>query len=873
MDTSISKSNSLNKHSTSPYTKEPVYKNIQTCLKTVTLILLSFIIFYPPFLKGLFFEQQQLIAEIFIFSAFIIFSVLKIIKKEKLFLSSPLDYASLLIVLLYLISIVYAVSTRAAVSEFLKYVSAFAVFVMITEMAAIETIKKLFMWIMVLSSAGMCIIGIDGAAGGNLVSFLNKALSFMNWKEGVFFALVDGFGRINSAFQYSNTLAAYLMVVFFVNNVLFLTAKSRIQKIVTSSASFLMFVTFVLTQSRIAYVIFAMALLVYVVLIPRGLKIRSVLSYVIPVIPGLIVLLPVYHYIQTADASKERIWLFILGGLIVSAVLGISVKYAEIFLKKFSTKTYFYAGLIIVPLVIAAALLTFNWTTSLVLSHSASQADSDKTVLRYVSLTPGKTYTLKLGVEATAIQNKPYAYRIDIGSKSKKDILLSTTTSVNSVGGNATNGKEVREIDFKVPEESKIIGINFINTYSGTSVKFSEAKVVEKDTGKTVKNIKLKYRLLPEFFASRILEDTKASTSGLIRNVYAKDWSKTIGKHLILGAGGGAWAVIYREYQSFNYSGNYLHSYVMQVWLETGFIGLLALLLFIGAIVVYFIYNNYKNEARNITEKAIDTALFVSIMALLAHAAMDFDFGMMSIFLLLWTLAALLNSGHRTTKPDEEKSQSVSLPFKVYNYFSIKKISYKPVVTLLISAAVLFVPLLFTVAFNQATKGVEAYDSGNLDKALSYYSTAKTLDPIKPQYKIDYANLLTAKSTKTIDDIDEGDAIVKEAERWGSNEYQIVSGLGDYYLKRGDIVKGLRTIDKARKMMPLSPNAWEQELTAYYQVIRYYEGKGDNASTKVLAKEALKIKDDIENDNSNSIAPFDFNENTKKIIEEIMKYK
>jgi tetratricopeptide (TPR) repeat protein len=261
-------------------------------------------------------------------------------------------------------------------------------------------------------------------------------------------------------------------------------------------------------------------------------------------------------------------------------------------------------------------------------------------------------------------------------------------------------------------------------------------------------------------------------------------------------------------------------------------------------------------------------------MALLAHAAMDFDFGMMSIFLLLWILVALLNSGHRTIKSaDEGKNQSISLFLKVNNYFSTKRLFYNPVVTLLISAAVLFVPLLFTIAYNQATKGVEAYNSGNLDKALSYYSTAKTLDPIKPQYKIDYANLLTAKSTKTIDDIDKGDGAAKEAERWGSNENEIVSGLGDYYLKRGDIVKGLRTIDKSRKMMPLSPNAWEHELIAYYQVIKYYEGKGDNASTKALAGEALKIIKDIENDNNNSIAPLDFNENSKKVIEEIIKYK
>lgn len=50
--------------------------------------------FFAPFLQGLYFEKDQYPAEIFVFIIFGIFWIYKMVKKSKLTLSNPLEYAA-----------------------------------------------------------------------------------------------------------------------------------------------------------------------------------------------------------------------------------------------------------------------------------------------------------------------------------------------------------------------------------------------------------------------------------------------------------------------------------------------------------------------------------------------------------------------------------------------------------------------------------------------------------------------------------------------------------------------------------------------------------------------------------------------------------
>ena len=104
-------------------------------LKIILFAALMIIVFYPPYLQGLFFEKHYLPAQIFVFAVFILFLIYKWMKKEPVFFKTPVDYIAAGFVIVYFISIFAAVHTRSAIIEWMKYLMYFAVFYMLSDLA------------------------------------------------------------------------------------------------------------------------------------------------------------------------------------------------------------------------------------------------------------------------------------------------------------------------------------------------------------------------------------------------------------------------------------------------------------------------------------------------------------------------------------------------------------------------------------------------------------------------------------------------------------------------------------------------------------------------------------------------------------------
>ena len=66
---------------------------------------------------------------------------------------------------------------------------------------------------------------------------------------------------------------------------------------------------------------------------------------------------------------------------------------------------------------------------------------------------------------------------------------------------------------------------------------------------------------------------------------------------MVLGAGGGAWNYLYRQYQSYNYSSSQAHNYPLQLGIETGAIGIITLICLVVALVITYlgIIENYTS--------------------------------------------------------------------------------------------------------------------------------------------------------------------------------------------------------------------------------------------------------------------------------------
>ena len=127
--------------------KELTHKNLNqkeyfNLIKNILLVAVLVVMFCTPYLRGLYFESEQLITEIVILSIFVLFWVYKWLIQDKTFLKTPIEFASLMLVAVYLLSSFTAVSQRLAVAEFLKYAMYFAVFFMISDLTKDEKEKK-----------------------------------------------------------------------------------------------------------------------------------------------------------------------------------------------------------------------------------------------------------------------------------------------------------------------------------------------------------------------------------------------------------------------------------------------------------------------------------------------------------------------------------------------------------------------------------------------------------------------------------------------------------------------------------------------------------------------------------------------------------
>ena len=90
------------------------FEKMISIMKYIPLIGIFWLLFYTPFVRGLYFETEQRPAIIASLILFFIFILYKIIKKEYKILKTPIDIGVLALTVIYFIATFVAVSYREA---------------------------------------------------------------------------------------------------------------------------------------------------------------------------------------------------------------------------------------------------------------------------------------------------------------------------------------------------------------------------------------------------------------------------------------------------------------------------------------------------------------------------------------------------------------------------------------------------------------------------------------------------------------------------------------------------------------------------------------------------------------------------------------
>lgn len=133
-------------------------------------------------------------------------------------------------------------------------------------------------------------------------------------------------------------------------------------------------------------------------------------------------------------------------------------------------------------------------------------------------------------------------------------------------------------------------------------------------------------------------------------------WGMNIVKdYPIFGAGAGGWGALYHRYQDYLFWTTEVHNHFIQVWVETGTLGLLA---FISIWLAMFwssfaLYRHWREKKEQQAENPDSQNQWILVWGCAAaaltmglHACIDFDLSLPALSLILFTLMAMINAAY-----------------------------------------------------------------------------------------------------------------------------------------------------------------------------------------------------------------------------------
>jgi hypothetical protein len=270
-------------------------------------ILLAIMLFYPPFFRGLFFQNELLPTHMLTAAVFALFAFYKLTRGELAFFERPLDYAVFVLLALYITSSIDAWNTRDAIAAALKMANYAAVYWLLAYSVRSLSAVRGYLGVLLASGAGVSLLGLGAAIG----TFTYKD-AFVN-------------GRIFGSLQYPNTTASFLTAINLFGLYLWDESRSKALGALLAAANYLLFLTILGTQSRGALLIYPIGLIILMI----GLKSRWRILGKFAV--QLIASVAVYNgmMIHTDGQTQLLGWLWVLGGAVLAALIHIGWQYLE----------------------------------------------------------------------------------------------------------------------------------------------------------------------------------------------------------------------------------------------------------------------------------------------------------------------------------------------------------------------------------------------------------------------------------------------------------------------------------------------------------------------------------------------------------------
>lgn len=343
--------------------------------------------------------------------------------------------------------------------------------------------------------------------------------------------------------------------------------------------------------------------------------------------------------------------------------------------------------------------------------------------------------------------------------------------------------------------------------------------------------------VLPEALAQRLSGISFGAETAKERFVFYKDALDIAKRSFIFGSGGGAWQDLYGMSQSYYYSSTQAHSFVMQVLVETGLLGLVAWL----AILVMFYVKAVMLFVKKQADRNILGAAVAGATVLIVHSFIDFDLSLPAMLIILMALLGV-----------------------VFAYESKEKDINKFV----FSAVCLVLVILFSLnaaASKANDQGMKFFKNQQYKLAATEFEKASSLKPydgVSLSYKVASQSedlIDKAKREQMVADIEKAEKLAPNSLPVSQNALTTYSNLGVYEV----------AMDYARRAIELQPMNMENYVayfTSGYAVVSFYYNGANPKIAKEIADEVLTIESYVEELNAKRSEKIEFDRQLKEML-------
>jgi tetratricopeptide (TPR) repeat protein len=374
--------------------------------------------------------------------------------------------------------------------------------------------------------------------------------------------------------------------------------------------------------------------------------------------------------------------------------------------------------------------------------------------------------------------------------------------------------------EFTAPQDSQVQRIIITNT-AGTDARgprLTAMDITAAASGQAVRTVPLKYALLPETLAQRFQEAFLPSTPGLLRASYYRDGARMFAGRPALGGGGGAWAYLYGQYQSYEYYSTTAHNFLLQLAVESGVPGVLS---WLGlAVLLFWRIFCCKTKDGSLLEPACTAAA----AGLFVHSCIDFDFSYISVLLLFWGLLGMLSW----------ESFPLFKPARPPKYPRLFRVS---ALAVLLTGG--WIPVCAALGNYYGVRYTQAGLEEEYALAERHIEAAQFYDRFSPKAKLSLAYLLISYPNQSRRQ--EADALADRALQLGWYDQDFLYEALKYYGAVGDSDMVLKVLRQIPLLRPLASEGWQTKVSVLGELAESYAESGRTEEARALTDEALAV--------------------------------